>query len=311
MTPRLLVMGDNHGDTESIRAVLDDVSDASIDYVVHVGDFTNAWRTARQTDDVARGKERGVEQLRGVEPVLAEFDALAKHGLVWVYGNQDYYGELDYDLSVGTEVPDDGVVSVGDLQFTNSLERVAPNVVLVTHEEYWRLADEFDGLAHFCGNSHRGRLKDRRLNSSFLQAREPETSRKQFGGYFLVELGESGLTVEMQSLGGLTRIECDRHAERGVQFQPESRGCMFCNEDGTLFREMCASGFYGLTYDVDRDTVTDEELVDYAEALWDQPPDEFREEFQSYLTELDDDRYAPLTRTEDGAIRLAERPYSY
>lgn len=305
-------MGDNHGDVESLRRVLDDVADERVDYAVHVGDFTNAWRTARQTDDVARGKELGVEQLRDTRPVLEEFDALADHGLVWVYGNQDYFGELDYDLSVGTEIPDDDVVPVGDLQFTNSLDHVASDVVLVTHEEYWRLADHFDGFAHFCGNSHRGRHKGRRLNSSYLQVRDPETGRKQFGGYFIVELGDaSGPNVEMRSLGELTRIECDRHAGRGVQFQPDSRGCMFCNEEGTLFREMCASGFYGLTHGSDRDAVTDEELIDYAEGLWDQPPDGFREEFQSYLAELDDHRYAPLTRTDDGAIQLAGESYSY
>ena len=304
-------MGDNHGDVESLRSVLSDVDDERVDYVVHVGDFTDAWRTAKETGDEVRGKERGVEKLRSVEPVLKKFDALATHGLMWVYGNQDYFGELGHDLSVGTELPDDGVVQVGALQFTNSLDHVASDVVLVTHLEYWRLADQFDGLAHFCGNSHRGRHMGRRLNTSFLQVSDPETGQKQFGGYFLVELSESDLNVEMRSLGGLTRIECDRHAERGVQFQPRSRGCMFCSEDGTLFREMCASSFYGLTHGADRDTVTVRELVDYAKALWDQPPDGFREAFESYLSELDEDRYAPVARTEDGTIKLAESSYSY
>lgn len=304
-------MGDNHGDTESLRAVLDDVADERVDYAVHVGDFTDAWRTARRTGDVSKGKDAGAEQLREVEPVLEEFDALAEHGLLWVYGNQDYFGDLDYELSVGTELPADEVVSVGDLRFTNSLEAVASDVVLVTHMEYWRLADHFDGAAHFCGNSHRGRHKGSRLNSSYLQLRDQETGQAQFGGYFLVELGESGLDVEMRALGGLSRIECERHAERGVQFQPAARGCMFCNEDGTLFREMCASGFYGLTHGSDRETVTDEELVDYTESLWDHPPDGFREAFHTYLEELHEHRYAPLTRTDDGAIGLAEKSYSY
>lgn len=312
MKRRILVMGDNHGDVESLRRVRDDVADEHVDYAVHVGDFTNAWRTARQTDDLAQGKKRGVEQLRNVEPVLEELDALADHGLVWVYGNQDYFGDLGYDLPVGTELPDGEVVSVGNLQFTNSLDQVAPDVVLVTHMEYWRLADHFDGLAHFCGNSHRGRHKERRLNSAYLQFRDPETDCKRFGGYFIVELSpESGLNVEMRSLGELTRITCDRHAERGVQFQPESRGCMFCNEDGTVFREMCASGFYGLTHNADRDTVTDDELIEFAEDLWKQPPDEFRDEFQSYLDTLENHRYAPLTRTDDGAIQLADKSYAY
>ena len=267
---------------------------------------------SRRTDDEARGKRRGAAELREVEPVLEDFDALAADGLVWVYGNQDYFGDLEYDLSVGTRVPDDDVVTVGDLQFTNSLDHVADDVVLVTHMEHWRLVDHFDGLAHFCGNTHRGRQVGRRLNASFLRLRDPETDRKRFGGYFVVELDDaSGLGVEMRPLGDLSRIECGRHADRGVQFQPASRGCMYCNEEGTISRELCASGFYGLTHGSDRDTVTVEELCDYAEDLRGEPPAGFREAFRSYLADLGDDRYAPLTRTDDGSIRLAEKSYSY
>jgi hypothetical protein len=107
---------------------------------------------------------------------------------------------------------------------------------------------------------------------------------------------------DVRSIGSVTRIECDRHAERGVQFQPESRGCMFCNESGTLYREMCASAFYGLTHDSTRDVVTDEELVDYAADLWELPPGGFRESLRAYLADLDDHRYAPLTRTDEDAI---------
>lgn len=312
MTHRFLVMGDNHGDVESLRRVLDDVGDETFDYVVHVGDFTKAWRMARQNNDGQAGKERGSEELRAVELVLEEFDTLAEHGLVWVYGNQDYFGDLSRDLSVGTEVPDDDVVTIGDLQFTNSPDNVKSDTVLVTHMEYWRLADHFDGLAHFCGNSHRGRHKGRRLNSAYLQFRDPHTERKRFGGYFISEVSVSnGLSVEMRSIGELTRINCERHYERGVQFQPEARGCIFCNEEKTLWREMCASGYYALTHDSNRETVTDEELIANAKDLWKEPPEEFSEEFESYLANVEEDRYAPLTRTDDESLRIANKSYSY
>jgi predicted phosphodiesterase len=43
------VTGDNHGDVESLRRVLDDVEEDPFDYAVHVGDFTKAWETS-ETD---------------------------------------------------------------------------------------------------------------------------------------------------------------------------------------------------------------------------------------------------------------------
>jgi predicted phosphodiesterase len=312
MPTRVLVMGDNHGDTESLRRVLDDIDGEGVDVAVHVGDFTRAWRESRQRDDEQKGKQIGAEQLREVEPVLADIDAQTRHGLVWVYGNQDYFGDLGYDLSVGTEVPEDGTVTAGGLRFTNSPDDVESDVILVTHMETWSLVDHFDGKAHFCGNTHRGRHKGRRLNASFLKLQDPETGTKQFGGYFLVEFdGPDTMDVEMRPIGDLERQECDRHRERGVQFQPPSRPCMFCEDHRVLMREMSASAYYGLTADAERDTVTRTELVDYAVGLWDDPPGGLRSEFATYLDAVDEDRYAPLTGTDDGLLTLAEKSYAY
>lgn len=311
MTDRVLVMGDNHGDTESLRRVLDDVGDETFDFAVHVGDFTDAWRTSRRVDDEDEGKKRGVEQLRDVEPLLEEIDACARHGLLWVWGNQDYFGDLDYDLDVGTAVPDD-VLTVGGRRFTNSPDLVDSDTVLVTHMEHWRLLDHFEGTAHFCGNTHRGRWKERRLNSSFLQVRDPDTGTKQFGGYFVVELGSgSGFDVEMRPIGDLERVSCDRHRERGVQFQPSDRGCMYCRDQRVLMREMCATAFYGQATNPQSDSVAAAELVDYAAALWTESPAGFRDTFREYLADVDEDRYAPLTSTDDGRLALAARSYAY
>jgi predicted phosphodiesterase len=324
MTDRYLVCGDNHGDTESLRRVVDDAADEQFDYVLHVGDFTRAWREERQADDPERGQAVGVRQLREVEPLLADLDDLADHGLLWVYGNQDYFGDLDYDLDVGTEVPDDDCVTVGGQRFTSDPSRVDSDEVLVSHMEHWRLVDHFDGLAHFCGNTHRGRRVGRRLNSSFLKVAHPESGEVTYGGYFVVELDddsdtggtEQPLSVEMRSIGDLRRVECDRHAERGVQFQPSSRGCLFCRDEAALMREQSASAFYGLVDhpadETDTDeTVTDEALVEYAVGLWDDPPADFADDFAAYLDDVDDDRYAPLIRTDDGRLTVAEKSYAY
>jgi len=302
MSQRLLVMGDNHGDTESLRRVLDDTAGESFDAAVHVGDFTRAMR---------RDRAVGAEQLRDVEPHLAELDDRAAHGLLWVYGNQDYFGDLEYDLDVGTEIPDDDTVTVGGQRFTNSLDHVDDDVVLVTHMERWRLADSFDGRAHFCGNTHLGRRHGRRLNAAFLQATERGEAGKRFGGYFVVDLRADGFDVEMRSIGDLRRVECDDHRERGVQFLPADQPCMFCWQDEVLMRELAASSFYGVTHDDDRETASAAELIEYALDLWDDPPMGFRSDFAAYLSAVGEDRYAPLARTDDGRLSVAEESYAY
>lgn len=302
MSQRFLVMGDNHGDTESLRRVLDDVRDERLDFAVHVGDFTRAWRHTR---------DLGVEQLRGVEPLLERIDAETGHGLVWVWGNQDYFGDLGYDLDVGTEIPDDDLVTVGGQRFTNAPALVEEDVVLVTHMETWSLADHFDGKAHFCGNTHRGRKKGRRLNAAFLQVTDPETDATTYGGYFVVEIDDGSFEVEVRSVGDLERTTCDRHGERGVQFQHGSRGCMYCEDEQVLLREMAASAFYGLTKDADEDAVSEVDLVGYAVDLWGTPPDGFRQDFRQYVATLEDDRYAPLMHDDDGRVVVADESYAY
>lgn len=304
MSERYLVMGDNHGDTESLHRVLDDTAGESFDYAVHVGDFTRAMRHDR---------DRGVEQLRAVEPVLERIDDRADHGLVWVWGDQEYFGDLPYDVEAGTEVPQDGSVTVGGQRFTNDPGNVTADAVLVTHMETWRLADHFEGKAHFCGNTHLGRRLGRRLNSAFLQATPRGEDGKRFGGYFVVEVDDRGFDVELRPIGDLRRVRCDEHRERGVQFLPSDQPCMFCWQDEVLMREMAASAFYGVTRAAgsNRDSASVEAIVEYAVDLWDDSPSGFRADFESYLASVDDDRYAPLAEAEPGRLTVAAESYAY
>jgi predicted phosphodiesterase len=308
-------MGDNHGDTESLERVLDDTAGEAFDFVVHVGDFTRAMRDERQGR--ADAADRAAEAIRRTEPLLAEFEARARHGLLWVWGNQDRFGDLPATIDVGTEVPDSGTVEVGGQRFTNDLGAVEGDVVLVTHVERWRLLDHFDGLAHFCGNTHRGRHLDRRLNAAFLRLAVPQEDIDCFGGYFVVTLAEDGsMDVSVRSIGDLERVDCPVHGERGVQFLPASWDCLYCGDARTLWREMAATAFNGLTEAVevgstDRAVVDVDALVEYAADLWADTPASFRDDFRSYLADVDEDRYAPLTRTEDGGLTLAERSYAY
>jgi len=309
VTGRYLVFGDHHGDTESLERLLNDTAGERFDYAVHVGDFTDAAR---------RGSAVAVEQLRAVEPYLEAVADRARHGLLWVYGNRDEFGAFDADLDVGTELPADGCVTVGGQRFTNSLAAVEGDVVLVTHMERWRLLDHFDGRVHFCGNTHLGRVTERRLNSAFLQHTVRETDEQLFGGYFVVDVTEDGLSnVEMREVGELNRFECDVHGERGVQYHASWDDCTYCAEPANLMREMAASAYYGLTTaseeqsDVEHPAVTDARLVDAAVDLWDEPPAGFRDEFESYLDEVDTDRYAPVERTEEDRLVLSEQTYAY
>lgn len=142
MVTRLLVMGDNHGDTESLQRVVQGQSGTEdIDIAVHVGDFTRSCRTTR---------ERGAAEVSAVEYSLARIDALADGGLLWVWGNKDYFGDLDADLTVGTRIPEDGHDSRAGERFTADPELVDEGSILVTHIERWALVDHFDGRAHFC-----------------------------------------------------------------------------------------------------------------------------------------------------------------
>lgn len=311
MVQRFLVFGDNHGDSESVRRVLADTEGERFDFAVHVGDFTD-----RRHD----GPEAAAEQLRDLEPLLSAVADRTRHGLLWTYGDRDHYGDFPADLGVGVEVPDDGTVTVGGQRFTGSLDAVESDVVLVTHEEHWSRLDSFEGRAHLHGHTHRGRHLDRRLNAAFLQYTDRETGDPVYGGYFVVEVGDDGpLDVEMRSIGRLQAVTCERHGERGTQFQafPE---CMYCRDSGILLREMAATAFYSLTgadeheTGADADgaaTVTDDELVDEAVGLWTDPPDGFGEEFRSYLAGIGDDRYAPLARTGAGSLTVAEDSYAY
>lgn len=303
MRQRFLVMGDNHGDTTALRRVLTGVAGETVDYVVHVGDFTNAVRDGRQ---------RAAAQLRASEPILEQIADHARHGFVWVYGNRDHYGDIPADLDVGTRVPDDGSVTVEGQRFTNDPAVVDRETILVTHLEHWSLLDQFGGRAHLCGNTHRGRSKGRRLNAAFLQYADSETGDQSYGGYFVVEVTDSPpFDVTLQSFGGLERKCCPVHGERGDLFLPPDRACMYCANPVFLMREMAATSFYGVTEGEDDATVSITDLVAYAVSLWDEPPPEFAAEFRTYLETVEDDRYAPLSNAGDGVLEVAEPSYAY
>lgn len=49
----ILVMGDNHGDVESLEQVIADTQGEQFDFIIHVGDLTNAWFDGIETGVIA------------------------------------------------------------------------------------------------------------------------------------------------------------------------------------------------------------------------------------------------------------------
>ena len=74
-TFRLLCMRDNHGDVDSLERVVDETEGEEFDFVIHVGDITNAW-----FDSVDEGRER-------LDAVTPYFETLRERGeLLYIWG---------------------------------------------------------------------------------------------------------------------------------------------------------------------------------------------------------------------------------
>jgi len=116
-TLRLLCMGDNHANVDSLERVVDGTEGEEFDFVIHVGDITNAWFD---------GTDEGREQLDAVTPY---FETLRERGeLLYIWGNRD--GAIgpeqpfqDYDL-LGTFIPEDDTITAAGETFTQNPELV-------------------------------------------------------------------------------------------------------------------------------------------------------------------------------------------
>jgi predicted phosphodiesterase len=297
---RILVMGDNHGDVESLDQVVAETDGEAFDFIVHVGDLTNA---------VFDGVEAGVEQLQAVESRLDTLANRADGGLLYIYGNRDGipgsgYINQRHELDVGTRIPPDDVAVVRDQRFIQNPELAAEDDILVTHGERASLLDHFDGRAYFSGHEHTGRYKNRCLNSAFLYRTDDHQAEPLIGGYFVVTVtDEPPFDVDFRNLDRLQQIICERHYERGVQFAPDYHECQFCYDGEHQFLlEMAQSAFYGLTQQRDRPAVTDEGLVTYAVNLLENTPQGFEQKLTQYVSELGSAPLDPFERDDDGLI---------
>lgn len=301
-TKKILVMGDNHGDTAALDQLIAGTEGEEFDFIIHVGDLTNAY---------FNGLETGIEQLQAVESRLEELSDRANSGLLYIYGNRDHtrgpeseYVYEHHELSIGTRIPSTGTIHVGGRPFTQDPDAVADETILVTHGEYVPMIDHFDGRAYFSGHEHTGRYKNACLNSAFLYRTDDHGSEPLIGGYFVVEVSEDPpFTVDFRNLGRLKQIICPKHQERGVLFAPDFHECQFCY-DGQLqlLQEMAKSSLYGLTHNEEKDSVSEDKLVEYALDLFETPPNDFEQLFTEYVAAVGQSPLDPIGRDENGQL---------
>jgi len=241
-------MGDNHGNTSSLERVVRDTEQEEFDYIVHVGDITNA---------CIDGMDEGGEQLEAVLPL---FEELSNRGeLLYVWGNRDFEvcvkggftridEYADFEFTPGTHIPTEGTVEVAGQQFTQDRDEVNEQTILVTHYFGHELLDHFPGLLYLSGHVHVGRFKNNVLNTGFLYRDGSHGANPIEGGYFVVEISDGSIDVTFESLGGLEKGICASHVSRGVQFTPENwqTACKFCYDSEAFYTEIVDSVEYGL-----------------------------------------------------------------
>lgn len=284
VSTRVLVFGDNHGDTTSLEKVVDEVEGEKLDYIIHVGDMTS------------RG---GEEDFQKISPYFDELASFAP--LVYTWGNREGYDREDNPIDSGTLITQGEPAVVDGQRFTCEPADVGPDDILITHPLNRRLLDNFDGRAYFSGHEHVGRVRNNILNSAFL-FRERDSL---LGGYFIVDISESGdFQVEFRNLGRLKKILCPKHSRRGVLFQPDFHKCMFCKYPKKLPEELILNAWYRLADTQESEIVSIEqaELVVFCKEMYEDEPDSYIESIQQYVNEQYFHPTDVLHRLDDGRL---------
>ena len=123
---RILVRGDNHGDTESLGKLVEAAEGEEFNSIIHTSDITNTYKTDLET---------GVDRLRAVKPY---FETLAERGtLVYIYGNRDkglaFGGSAthiseEYEVSVGHRLQGGGELTADRQRFSAEPADAGPKI---------------------------------------------------------------------------------------------------------------------------------------------------------------------------------------
>jgi predicted phosphodiesterase len=256
------------------------------DYIVHVGDITNA---------CIDGMDEGEEQLEAVLPLFEELSSRGE--LLYVWGNRDFEVCIkggstrideyaDFEFTPGTHIPTEGAVEVAGQRFTQDRDEVDEQTILVTHHFGHKLLDHFSGILYLSGHVHVGRFKNNVLNTGFLYRDESHGANPIEGGYFVVEITDGSIDVKFESLGGLEKGICASHISRGVQFTPTNwrSACKFCYDSEDFYTEVVDS----IKYDLEEQNIsaTSQNIIDLAlETYGSGVPRNFEEELSTFVTD--------------------------
>lgn len=285
---RILAMGDNHGNADTIERVLNETQGEEYDYVIHTGDLTNA---------CIDGMDEGSAQLEQLVPLLDELDD--RGSLVYLWGNRDYQSGFigvgqrvdryaDIELDIGTQLPQSGSVEIDGQKFTSHPDEVDANTILVTHYEHSELFDHFECRCYLSGHVHLGRIKNKSLNTGFLFRDDSHGAEPLEGGYFEVILSEDDMDVEFHSFGGLRQGSCSDHSTLGTQFVPANwrTSCKFCYDSDEFYQQIIDSAKYQL--DMHGNPITEDSVIETATDLVDESgvPSDFEVQLGEYVDTL-------------------------
>lgn len=302
-TLQILVMGDNHGDVESLQRVVEATEGDEFDFIIHTGDITNTSKSGFQT---------GITQLRSLEP---HFEVLAERAeLIYIYGNRDRESRRAadqrhiteaFELGPGHRLRHGEAIEVAGQQFTADPDTAGQDDILVTHIDSQRDFYRGAAKAYFCGHSHRARQFGRSLNTGYLWKEE-----YTHGSYFVVEIGDSGLSVDVRGLTEPWEEKvCPDHGWYGTQFVATGSGCRICEEGPERqFRKMVTEAFVkAVGSPTENQTSTVEEIVVEARTLF-VDTEQYESQVTDYLETLHEkDTLAPkdpLRPTGDGRLTL-------
>ncbi|WP_435180478.1 metallophosphoesterase family protein [Halorussus sp. AFM4] len=300
---RFLVVGDNHGDAESLKTVVEETAGEKFDFVIHTGDITDAYH---------RGVDTAADQLRSLEPL---FETLAERGeLVYIYGNRDSERGGDshvtdrYELSPGTHLPSGDSVKVAGQRFTADPDAVTAGDVLVTHGQFPTPFYKFEGRAYFCGHTHRGWHRGRALNAAHLK----NVRKGYLGAYFIVTVDDSSLDVECYGIDEPWKaVECPDHNWVGTQYQPAKFGCRLCKfGEAESLRDVAWAAYTLHVDDPGEEAIDATDLMTQALSLLD-GSDQFEEQFRGYINALLEQPgpHDPLQPSDGHPTRLVPRSW--